>query len=131
VNRPSKALNCSTREEPLSIFARDNCGFLDLTNGSEFVLDCVVGDQNPHGLAAIIGTEEVFCVDEQQSIFLGSIVKDQLREALSALERKIAPDILVELCDVRQFDLLIEGKPHDHFRCFYFGQLELVSNILK
>jgi hypothetical protein len=33
----------------------------------------------------------VFCVDKQQSILLGSPVEAQLREALSALEGKIAP----------------------------------------
>jgi hypothetical protein len=81
---------------PCSILARNNCGLLDLTNDGEFVLDCVVGDQYPHGLASIIGTEEVFCVDEQQSILLGNPVKAQLREALSALEGKITPDLLVE-----------------------------------
>jgi catechol 2,3-dioxygenase-like lactoylglutathione lyase family enzyme len=85
---------------PGSILARNDCGLLDLTNDGEFVLDCVVGDQYPHGLASITGTKEVFCVHEQQSVFLRSPVKAQLREELSVLEGKIAPDLLVELCDV-------------------------------
>jgi len=100
-----------SRGSPGSILARNNCGLLDLTNDGEFVLDCVVGDQYPHGLASITGTKQVFCVDKQQSILLGSPVKAQLREALSALEGKITPDLLVELCDVHQLDLLLEGKP--------------------
>jgi hypothetical protein len=66
---------------------------------------------NPHGLASITGTKtkEMFCVDEQQSILPGSRVKAQLREALSALERKIDPDLSIELCDVHQLDLLLES----------------------
>jgi len=66
-----------------------------------------------------------------ESIFLGSPVKAQLREALSALEGKIAPDLLVELRNVRQLDLLFEGEPHDHSRCVCFGQVGLAADPLK
>jgi len=59
-------------------------------------------------------------LDEQQSILLGSPNKAQLRETLSVLEGKIAPDILVKLRDVRQLDLFAECESHDHFRCFHF-----------
>ena len=44
---------CSMRKQPRLLFSRGNCGFLDLTNNGELVLDCEVGDQYPYGLASI------------------------------------------------------------------------------
>src|SRR6266540_1272259 len=99
---------------PTSLFGRYERGFLDLANDGEFVLDRVVGNQYPHGLASVTGTEQMFCVDQEQSIFFGGPVQAQLREALPALEREIAPDLLVKLCDVGQLDLLFQSESHDH-----------------
>src|SRR5208282_5023889 len=70
-------------------------------------------------------------IHEQQSIFLGSPVDDQLREALSTLDGKVAPDLLVKLRDVCQLDLFFESEPHDHFRCVCLGEVELVPDLLK
>ena len=39
---------------PSPSLGRDDCGFLNLTNGSEFFLNGVVGNQYADGLAAIV-----------------------------------------------------------------------------